>query len=222
MDPVECAGGQRVQIRRRLEVGAEPLFVKRDELDWDPLVWFVGAHGGAGVTSLAHAIAAAGDAGRRWPAADRYPWCVVVSRSTLAGLEAAHDAVLQAKAGLAGGCQVLGLAVVADAPGGYSSVVEEKIRVLTKLTPNLWEIAYQPWWRDHLPSEIPSWDPHDPVPDAPVKKRGWRKGQHVDASAPVHPSVLCMGEAIVAEALALAELQAETQQHNHNVEEIEQ
>ena len=51
------------------------------EGEMDPLIWLVAAHGGAGATYLAHALAPFGDAGQQWPVHDKYPWCVIVAVS---------------------------------------------------------------------------------------------------------------------------------------------
>src|SRR5881409_1836800 len=57
-----------------------------------PLLWLVGTHGGAGVTSLATSISFAGDAERRWPGqigsageVDS-PFVVLVARTHMSGL----------------------------------------------------------------------------------------------------------------------------------------
>lgn len=68
------------------------------------LLWAVGAHGGAGATSLAARFGFVGDAGRQFPSGE-YPGedrVVVVAAETVAGLTAAQNLVLQHLNGLAG------------------------------------------------------------------------------------------------------------------------
>lgn len=127
----------------------------------DPAVWLVGAHGGAGVSTLAHVLAPAGDAGQVWPYAERSLCCVVVCRSTAMGLEDAHDVLIQARGGLAGDVHVLGLAVVADAPGRTPKALEQKIAVISQITSHVWRVPYIEHWRDQMRNTLPVWRPGD-------------------------------------------------------------
>lgn len=138
-----------------------------DPHQWSPLVWLVGAHGGAGVSTLAHSIAPCGDAGQQWPVHDQFPWCVIVARSTRSGVEAAHDAALQAQVGKAGHCRVLGVILVDDAPGKTPKSVEQKITVVKKVVPMIWRVPYFPQWREVLNDELPVWSPLDDHDDEP-------------------------------------------------------
>ena len=90
--------------------------VADDTASFPPAFWFVGAHGFAGGSTLAAMMAPAGDAGCMWPVHDAYPLCVIVARSTMAGLERAHHVVLQGIREIEP-VTVLGIAVVADTPG---------------------------------------------------------------------------------------------------------
>lgn len=70
-----------------------------------PLVWLLGATGGAGVSSLTRSLAYAGDCQRGWPGyigdlpgADS-PLVVLVFRTTMHGVERAHSLLLQHAAG---------------------------------------------------------------------------------------------------------------------------
>ena len=134
---------ERVHLteKHRLDVASVPLCPSHLR---KPLVWLVGAHGGAGVTSLAAALAPMGDAGRVWPAKDTYRLCVLVGRTTREGLERLHDAALQARAGLAGDVEVLGAILVADTPGGMPKSLQKKLYALESVVPRLWRIDYVP------------------------------------------------------------------------------
>lgn len=123
-----------------------------------PAFWCVAAHGGAGATTLAHMWAPAGDAGQRWPAADEFTGCVVVCRSTMTGLDAAHSVILQAERDEQLGCTLLGVVVIADAPGKVSKALKQKLTVLEELT-TLWHLDYHLGVRDHLPHELATWVP---------------------------------------------------------------
>ncbi|KQB84079.1 hypothetical protein Cocul_00875 [Corynebacterium oculi] len=135
----------------------------------DPAVWLVGAHGGAGVSTLAHVLAPAGDAGMMWPSGERSMCCVLVCRSTAMGLEDAHDVLIQARNGLAGDVVVLGLVVVADAPGRTPKTLEQKIAVLSQITQKVWRVPYIDQWRGEMREDLPVWVPGD---ELPRKRRG--------------------------------------------------
>lgn len=145
-----------------------------------PAFWCVGAHGGAGATTLAQLWAPAGDAGQVWPAAEEFTTCVVVCRSTMTGLDAAHSVVLQGQRDDRTGCTVLGVVVIADSPGKLSKPLKQKISVLAELS-TLWHIGYEHGIRDHLPHELATWIP-SPEAESPKKRR---KKQGVTEEVPV-------------------------------------
>lgn len=79
-------------------------------------VGLLGAHGGAGVTSLLRAglDQLAVDAGRCWP---RAGLVLLVARTSTSGLEWARDLARQHASGRAGDVELLGVVWVPDAPG---------------------------------------------------------------------------------------------------------
>ncbi|MFZ2292271.1 DUF6668 family protein [Corynebacterium casei] len=164
--------------------------------DFSPLVWLVGAHGGAGTTTLAHTIAPFGDAGQQWPAADEYPWTVIVARTTREGIEAAHDAALQAQAGKCGDCKVLGVILVADTPGKVPKTVEQRITVLERVVPTIWSVEYHGGWRSSLIDELPSWSPLDEEPE-PVERKWWQKKKTEDTAEIIPPAVQEIAEELI-------------------------
>jgi len=100
----------------------------------------LGAHGGAGVSSLLRAglDQVAVDTDRRWPQAGLV---LLVARTSVSGLEWARDLARQHASGHAGDVELLGLVVVADAPGR-----------LPARTAGLWDLiggAFARTW--HLP-----------------------------------------------------------------------
>ncbi|WP_233434717.1 hypothetical protein [Nocardia yamanashiensis] len=149
-----------------------------------PMWWLLGAHGGAGVSTLAHQLAPAGDCQREWPAVlgDESPFVVLVARETIPGLERAHDLLRQYHCGQAGPGRVilLGLITVAAQPGSMPAPVRRHRRVIADLVPEdgLWRVE---WSRDAVLSplgELPIWTPGDLAPAkgrdrlAPVRELG--------------------------------------------------
>ncbi|MFZ2177592.1 MAG: hypothetical protein WAW17_26910, partial [Rhodococcus sp. (in: high G+C Gram-positive bacteria)] len=54
-----------------------------------PLVWLLGAHGGAGISTLGHVLDFAGECGRKWPAPfdGESPFVVIVARERVDSLD---------------------------------------------------------------------------------------------------------------------------------------
>ena len=174
-------------------IATEPLHQGEE---FSPLVWLVGAHGGAGTTSLAHAIAAFGDAGQQWPAEDEFPWTVIVARTTREGLEAAHDTALQAQAGKCGDCKVLGVILVADAPGKMPKAIEQRMTVLERVVPTIWTVDYHSSWRETLTKDRPQWSPLDDEPE-PIERKWWQKNKTDDTPDTIPVAVQEMAEEII-------------------------
>lgn len=159
-----------------------------DEALWDgrgraPVVWAVGAHGGAGASTLAQVLAPVGDAGARWPAHDEFGLCVVVCRSTRTGLDAAQSAVLQAQSGHAGSCEVLGVVIVADAPGKTPKSLRHRESVLEELT-TVWRVPYLPGIRENDIEDLAVWQPTSDTDEVAGRGRKRAKKQPVTAAVP--------------------------------------
>ncbi|MGO3084477.1 DUF6668 family protein [Ancrocorticia populi] len=140
-----------------LEVAEKPLWERPGR---PPVVWLLGAHGGAGTTTLAESWAPAAEA-KVWPAKDDYPYVVIVCRSTRTGLDHAHELVLQATGKLSGDCELLGVAVVADAPGKTPKALRQRMEVLGNIAPHIWEIPYIAQLREARLEDLPEWNPQD-------------------------------------------------------------
>lgn len=196
---------RRVSLRETagLPVATEPLAPAGE---WAPLVWLVGAHGGAGTTTLAHALAPFGDAGQQWPGEDEERWCVIVARSTRAGVEAAHDAVLQSQAGKSGQCIVFGVILVDDAPGKTPKSIEQRVSVLEKIVPTIWRVPYIGEWREVLAVELPEWSPLNDVPEQEKKPRFGRKKPGPSALEQVPQSLINIGAEVVNRAMKASSL----------------
>lgn len=82
-------------------------------------VWFVGAHGGAGETTLAGLLPEAGEGDHRWPVHldGSVPHVVLIARTSAAGLLAARTALAQWAAGDTPPVRLLGLVLSPDASG---------------------------------------------------------------------------------------------------------
>jgi hypothetical protein len=110
--------------------------------------WWLGVHGGAGVSTLAAFLPGGAQAHRRWPdPAHGGPRAVVlVCRTSLAGLERARDAARQwAASDVPAGLLLGGAVAVADAPGRLPRPQAEALRLLSGAVPRLWTV---PWIDD--------------------------------------------------------------------------
>ena len=109
----------------------------------------VAAHGGAGARTLAGLLDGARPTAA-WPQPedDGPAVCVLVARSDHAGLSAARRALAEWARGDAGEqVRLLGLVVVADAPGRLPSPLAELLAHLAGGAPATWRIGWQPSWR---------------------------------------------------------------------------
>ena len=113
-----------------------------------PMVWLVGAHGGAGVTTLSLQLGMAGDSRRAWPGGfeDESPYAVVVASETLHGLIAAHHLLVQHRARGAGNSECLGLitrqAVPAWTDKRMPREVHEKLKLVSAAADAHWRIDW--------------------------------------------------------------------------------
>lgn len=164
----------RLRDENRLPVLTSALVSGDDDAEdadnWNPAVWLVSAHGGAGATTLAAMCDGFGDAGRAWPAADRHPWCVVVCRENQHGLSSAQQVVLQAATGQAGSCRALGVITVADAPGKTPKQLTPALRVLKEIAP-VWRVGWVDQLRVTDLDDLAHWQPGQQIPDKPRLSR---------------------------------------------------
>ncbi|MFD4268145.1 DUF6668 family protein [Rhodococcus sp. NPDC058481] len=148
----------------------DPLEARTHPLTSDrpgPAVWLVGAHGGAGVSTLAHFLAFTGDSRRQWPCGtDREaesPYVVIVARETISGLAEAHGRILELNDRPELGIELLGLVTVADSQK-LTKAVRQYREVVAASVPEHWSIG----WHSFLPSAelraLPSWHPLEGVP----------------------------------------------------------
>ncbi|MEU5959214.1 DUF6668 family protein [Streptomyces sp. NPDC047525] len=110
---------------------------------------WLGVHGGAGVTTLQSAVPGGRDAGRLWPApygAITHP-VVLVCRSSYGGLMAARAAIVQWASGQVPGIELLGLVVVADAPGKLPRPLRDLMRLVAGGVARTWSVQWMEEWR---------------------------------------------------------------------------
>lgn len=127
-------------------------------------MWFLlGAHGGAGVSSLIRAGAAGSDARQAWPEVylgdswDQAPtYVVVVARTTAHGLEQARLLAVQHAQGSSPQRTVLcGLVLVADAPGPLPRKLAQLQQLVVGGYARTWQVPWLPEWRSALASDGP-------------------------------------------------------------------
>ncbi|PPJ35879.1 hypothetical protein C5E45_23840 [Nocardia nova] len=123
----------------------------------------MGAHGGAGVTTLARLLAPAADCHRRWPGvmSGESPYVVLVARETAIGLAAADSLLRQHHAGLAGTTVVVGLVTVAARPGRVPAPIRRDRQLYGELVANLWRIDWHEAWTTTTHEALPIWSPAD-------------------------------------------------------------
>ena len=129
----------------------------------DDRLWVLGAHGGAGETTLAVALSGTGT-DRRWPRADTPARVLLVARTHLTGLRAAQRAAQQWAAGATPAVELVGLALLPDAPGRLPKELRDVARIVAGGFPRSWSL---PWEEDlrlaepKLPGELPVVDAAD-------------------------------------------------------------
>lgn len=128
-------------------------------------LWVVGAHGGAGERSVAALLPEWEAAGHAWPTpADLSQRCpaVLVARTNASGLQAAQLALTQWASGVLGPATVLlGLVLVADAPGRIPKPLRELGAHVSGGAPRTWHVGWVDEWRlgeplvdDALPKQL--------------------------------------------------------------------
>lgn len=120
----------------------------RRTVDRAAAAWWVGAHGGAGETLLRRAAGLAA-AEHAWPidASGAGTRAIVVCRSHPAGLEAAQRAAIEWSSGQVPTVELLGLVIVADAPGSLPKPLRQLRTVVTGAFARSWTIPWSEGWR---------------------------------------------------------------------------
>jgi hypothetical protein len=121
------------------------LSLRRQGAERGEEVWLLGAHGGAAVSSLLLAGVPALDACRSWPAGG---WVLLVARTSSRGLRSARDAARQHASDTAGaGCSLVGLVLVADAPGSLPASLAAFADLVAGAFARVYEVPWLEEWR---------------------------------------------------------------------------
>lgn len=127
----------------------------RSDVPW----WWVGCHGGAGVSTLQAAVGAGADADRRgwpvFPGSGAATVVVLVARTHVRGLTAAQEAATQWASGVLPGVELLGLVAVADAPGKPPKALRDALRFVAGGIPRVWHVPWVEAWRTAVPHGPP-------------------------------------------------------------------
>lgn len=113
-------------------------------------LWVLGAHGGAAESTIADLDDSWAAAGHAWPVVppgDPAARVVIVARTSARGLLAAKSAAKQWAAGLVGGVELLGLVLVADAPGRLPRPLRDLAKVVGGGYPRTWQVPWIESWR---------------------------------------------------------------------------
>ncbi len=113
-------------------------------------LWVVGAHGGSGESSVAGLSAGWAAADHGWPElpGGAAAPCVVVARTNVGGLLAARTALTQwAASGAGPSVRLVGLVLVADAPGKLPTALRDLAKVVGGGAPRVWEVPWLDGWR---------------------------------------------------------------------------
>jgi hypothetical protein len=111
------------------------------------VLWSIGAHGGSGESTLAQLLDGSMPSGHTWPICSDLPvLAVLVARTHAAGLTAAQAALAEAAAGLVP-VRLLGLVLVADAPGRLPRPLRELAKLVAGGSEQCWMIPWVEAWR---------------------------------------------------------------------------
>jgi len=126
-------------------------------------LWWVGVHGGAGETTMSLLLPGSRAANHRWPIPPPpVPTPVIlVARTHGSGLRAAQRAAIEWASGVVQGVAVLGLVLIADAPGRLPRVLDDFADIVGGGVPRVWDIPWIEEWRrgeaptpDNTPDEV--------------------------------------------------------------------
>lgn len=111
-------------------------------------LWVIGAHGGAGESRIA-ALIDGRATGHCWPVLQdgSKPRVLLVCRADMRGLTAARSALTQWASGAAPKVELLGLAVLADAPGKTPKALRDFTAIVGGGAPRLWTLPWVEAWR---------------------------------------------------------------------------
>lgn len=114
-------------------------------------LWVTGVHGGAGESTLARLIPGGAAAAHAWPRPPANAYIatrvLLVARSNAAGLEAGRKAVTHWASGALGDVELVGLVIVADAPGRLPKPLRQLAGLVAGAPPRTWRMPWVEAWR---------------------------------------------------------------------------
>ncbi|WP_205834996.1 DUF6668 family protein [Crystallibacter degradans] len=123
-------------------------------------VWIIGTHGGAGETALSQLIVESQAASHSWPVSSIHdgnkPRVLLVCRSHMTGLRTAQKALTEWASGTSPPVELLGLAILADAPGRLPKPLRDFAAIVSGGAPRTWHLPWIEAWRlGEPPTTIP-------------------------------------------------------------------
>ena len=120
-------------------------------------LWITGAHGGSGESRIADLIVGARATGHCWPVPQdgSKPRVLLVCRADMRGLTAARGALTQWVSGAAPELELLGLAVLADAPGKTPKPLRDFTAIVGGGAPRYWNLPWVEAWRHGESTPVP-------------------------------------------------------------------
>jgi len=111
-------------------------------------LWIVGAHGGAGESRIADLLGARAT-DHCWPVLQdgSEPRVLLVCRADMRGLTAARSALTQWVSGATPKADLLGLAILSDAPGKTPKALRDFAAIVGGGAPRLWTLPWVEAWR---------------------------------------------------------------------------
>ncbi|WP_018762612.1 DUF6668 family protein [Arthrobacter sp. 135MFCol5.1] len=121
-------------------------------------LWVVGTHGGAGESRIADLIESARSTDHCWPVlpSGGRPQVLLVCRADMRGLTTARNALTQWVSGAAPQVELLGLAVLADAPGKTPKALRDFTALVGGGAPRFWALPWVDAWRHMDTTALPA------------------------------------------------------------------
>lgn len=112
-------------------------------------LWVAGAHGGSGESRIADLIGGGRATGHCWPVLQdgSRPRVLLVCRADIRGLTAAQSALTQWASGAAPAVDLLGLTILADAPGKTPKPLRDFAAIVGGGAPRSWSLPWVEAWR---------------------------------------------------------------------------
>jgi hypothetical protein len=146
--PAPVTGAARPQKGIAVPDAADRL--PRRYMSGSATLWVVGVHGGAGESTVTRLIDGSRPTEHAWPViegAEMPPRVLLVCRSNLNGLESARRALIEWTSPQAPQVELLGLAVLADAPGKLPKPLRDLATIVGGGAPRLWHLPWVEAWR---------------------------------------------------------------------------